>query len=135
MNLGCVRQHDNAVQIGVIQWMKRLAVSDIHILPSVWRKGDDMMSIMSQTAFQVALVCVGAGRPTGKVQQPRTEKAGLADPSTRLHLGKSWLFKIRRFRIAISNGGSKDPSGNVPRHILSAVLQIVPKIQEGNSSR
>ena len=74
MNLGCVRQHDNAVQIGVIQWMKRLAVSYIHILPSVWRKGDDMMSIMSQTAFQVALVCVGAGRPTGKVHQPQTER-------------------------------------------------------------
>jgi hypothetical protein len=75
MNLGCVRQHDNAVQIEVIQWMKRLAVSDIHILPSVWRKGDDMMSIMSQTAFQAALVRVGAGRPTGKVQQPQTERS------------------------------------------------------------
>ncbi|KAM0338058.1 hypothetical protein ACHAPU_011459 [Fusarium lateritium] len=54
--------------------MKRLAVSDIHILPSVCRKGDDMVSVISQTAFQAALVRVGAGRPTGKVQQPETER-------------------------------------------------------------
>jgi hypothetical protein len=74
MNLGCVGQHDNAVQIGVMRRMKHLAVSDIHILPSVWRNGNDMMSIMSQTAFQAALVRVGAGRPTEKVQQPQTER-------------------------------------------------------------
>jgi hypothetical protein len=54
--------------------VKRLAVSDIHIIPSVWRKGNDLMSIMSQTTFQAFLDYVGVGRPTGKLQQSQTER-------------------------------------------------------------
>jgi len=116
--------------------MKRLAVSDTHIIPSVWRKGNDLMSIMWQTTFQVFLDYVGVGHLTGELQQSQTERpvwsGGIRLPDC--NLGKFWLFKIRRFKFAAMNEGPKELSVNVSRHILLVDLQALLKIQEGNSS-
>ncbi|KAJ0129412.1 hypothetical protein HZ326_27487 [Fusarium oxysporum f. sp. albedinis] len=82
--------------------MKRIAVSVICIISAVWRRGDGLRSIMSQTTFQAVLVCVGAGRPTEELQQSQAE-------------GPVWFGKfINQLQSEVSQLFEIDDSNSVP---------------------